>query len=372
MGMASNYMNCGTTYTPAVKVYNSGINTISTMTILPVVDGIAGTPYAWSGSLASNSSATITMPSLSPALGAHTYSMNITAVNGTTDDYPSNNTKLGTFALTNTVIAAPIIQTFSLSTFPPTNWYRNNQDNGTFQFSRIANVGAYAISPLGCVKYNSWDNPNVGDRDELYLPTSSLTGLSNMKLTFDVAHSPVTGKTEGLDVLVSTNCGASWTNVYSKYGTILATAPASTIAFTPISTQWRSEVVNLAAYDNMPNVLVKFMPYNAYGNNIWLDNINLVSTTDLKSTVSEFSAIEVYPNPAQNEATLRITTMNGGENTVTMINTLGQVLIQKTISVDAGSTAIPLDTKDLSSGIYHVVVTDKSGYAVTKKLIINK
>ncbi len=372
MGMASNYMNCGTTYTPAVKVYNSGINTISTMTILPVVDGIAGTPYAWSGSLASNSSATITMPSLSPALGAHTYSMNITAVNGTTDDYPSNNTKLGTFALTNTVIAAPIIQTFSLSTFPPTNWYRNNQDNGTFQFSRIPNVGAYAISPLGCVKYNSWDNPNVGDRDELYLPTSSLTGLSNMKLTFDVAHSPVTGKTEGLDVLVSTNCGASWTNVYSKYGTILATAPASTIAFTPISTQWRSEVVNLAAYDNMPNVLVKFMPYNAYGNNIWLDNINLVSTTDLKSTVSEFSAIEVYPNPAQNEATLRITTMNGGENTVTMINTLGQVLIQKTISVDAGSTAIPLDTKDLSSGIYHVVVTDKSGYAVTKKLIINK
>jgi hypothetical protein len=372
MGMASNYMNCGTTYTPAVKVYNAGFNTISTMTILPIVDGVPGTPFAWSGSLASNSTATITMPSISPTTGAHTYSMNITAVNGTTDDYPSNNTKLGTFALTNTVIAAPIIQTFSLSTFPPTNWYRNNQDNGTFQFSRIPNVGAYAISPLGAVKYNSWDNPNVGDRDELYLPDASLTGLSNMKLTFDVAHSPVTGKTEGLDVLVSTNCGASWTNVYSKYGTILATAPASTVQFTPLGTQWRSEVVNLSAYDNMPNVMVKFMPYNAYGNNIWLDNINLVSTTDLKSTVSEFSAIEVYPNPAQNEATLRITTLNGGENTITMINTLGQVLIQKTISVDAGSTAISLDTKDLSSGIYHVVVSDKSGYAVTKKLIINK
>lgn len=371
-GLVSNFYSCSTTHTPAISVKNTGINTINTMTIIPVLDAVAGAPFAWSGSLASGATTTITMPSVSTTVGNHTYSTNISAVNSGSDDYPSNNSKNGSFAVSTTVTAAPIIQTFSLTTFPPTNWYRNNQDNGAFQFSRIPNVGAYAISPLGCVKYNSWDNPKVGDRDELYMPQANLTGLSNMKLTFDVAHSPVTGKTEGLDVLVSTNCGASWTNVYSKYGTILATAPASTIAFTPISTQWRSEVVNLAAYDNMPNLLVKFMPYNDYGNNIWLDNINLVSTTDLKSTVSEFSAIEVYPNPAQNEATLRITTMNVGENTITMINTLGQVLIQKTISVDAGSTAISLDTKDLSSGIYHVVVTDKSGYAVTKKLIINK
>lgn len=372
MGMASNYMNCGTTYTPAVRVYNSGINTISTMTILPIVDGIAGTPFAWSGSLASNTSATITMPSISPSLGAHTYSMNITAVNGTTDDYPSNNTKLGSFALTNTTIAAPIIQTFSLTTFPPTNWYRNNQDNGTFQFSRIPNVGAYAISPLGCVKYNSWDNPNVGDRDELYMPSSNLTGLSNMKLTFDVAHSPVTGKTEGLDVLVSTNCGATWTNVYSKYGTILATAPASTIAFTPISTQWRSEVVNLSAYDNMPDVLVKFMPYNAYGNNIWLDNINLVSTTDVSASNTIFDGVDLYPNPAQNEATVRITTAKACESTITLLNAIGQTAQQKTINLETGVNNITLDTKDLASGLYSVLVSENNGNKTVKKLIISK
>lgn len=372
-GLVSSFINCGTSYTPEVSVYNAGNNSITTMTILPIVDAIPGTPYAWSGSLASGATTTISMPSILPTAGNHTYSMNITAVNGGPDDYAANNSKPGSFAVSNTIIAAPIVQTFSLSTFPPTNWYRNNQDNGAFQFSRIPNVGAYAISPLGAVKYNSWDNPVVGDRDELYMPNSSFTGLSSMKLTFDVAHAQVDlSVNEGLDVLISTNCGVTWTNVYSKYGGVLASAPVTTIAFTPTGTQWRSEVVNLSAYDNMPDVLVKFMPYNSYGNNIWLDNINLVSTTDVKSAVTEFNTIELYPNPAQNEATVRISSSKSGESTITILNALGQLMIQQIATIDAGNNTINFDTKNLASGLYYVVIADKEGKSTTKKLTISK
>ena len=299
--------------------------------------------------------------------------MNITAVNGGVDDYTPNNSKPGSFAMTTTIVAAPIIQTFSLSTFPPTNWYRNNQDNGTFQFSRIPTVNAYGTTPAGAVKYDSWNNPVVGDRDELYMPTSSFTGLSNMKLTFDVAHAQVDlTVNEGLDVMVSTNCGATWTNVYSKYGAVLATAPVYTVAFTPTATQWRSEVVNLSAYDNMPQVLVKLVPYNSYGNNIWLDNINLVSTTDVKSAITEFNTIELYPNPAQNEATVRISTSKAGESTITILNALGQLMIQQITTIEVGNNTVNFDTKNLASGLYYVVIADKDGKSTTKKLTISK
>ncbi len=294
-------------------------------------------------------------------------------MNGTTDDYPGNNSKNGSFAVSTTVVPAPIVQTFSLATFPPTNWYRNNQDNGNYQFSRVSTVGAYAVPPLGAVKYDSWNNPNVGDRDELYLPTSSFTGLSNMKLTFDVAYAQsYVGFIEGLDVLVSTNCGVTWTNVYSKYGTVLASAPITTVAFTPSSTQWRSEVVNLAAYDNMPNVLVKFMPYNDYGNNIWLDNINLVSTTNLTSTVIDFDVIDLYPNPAQDKATVRITSPVGGDYSVLLFNIMGQLIDQKIMTTEAGSSTVSFDTKDLSSGLYNVIISNKNGNTTVKKLTISK
>lgn len=373
LGVVSGFLNCNTTPTPAISVTNAGVNPITTMTILPVLDAVAGTPFAWSGSLAAGATTTITMPAVSAATGNHTYSTNITGVNGGADDYMSNNNKTGSFAVSTTVIAAPIIQTFSLATFPPTNWYKNNQDNGTYNFSRIPTVGAYAITPYGAIKYDSWNNPVIGDRDELYMPTSDFTGLSNMKLTFDVAHAQ-SGPTynEGLDVMVSTNCGASWTNVYSKYGAVLASAPISTVAFTPTGTQWRSEVVNLSAYDNMPNVLVKFVTYNDYGNNIWLDNINLISTTDITSTVSEFNSVELFPNPAQNEASVRINSTVSGQNTLTILNSLGQLVQQQTISIDKGHNIVTFDTKSLSSGIYYLVVVDTDGKSVTKKLTIAK
>lgn len=372
-GVSSPFYSCSTTHTPAISVRNAGTNSISTMTIVPVLDAVPGTPYAWSGSLAPGATATITMPSVTTTVGNHTYSTNVSFVNGTTDDYASDNSKNGSFAVSTTVVPAPIVQTFSLSTFPPTNWYRNNQDNGIYQFSRVPSTGAYAISPLGAVKYDSWNNPVVGDRDELYMPTSSFTGLSNMKLTFDVAHAQVDlTVNEGLDVLVSTNCGVTWTNVYSKYGGVLASAPVTTIAFTPTGTQWRSEVVNLSAYDNSPQVLVKFVPYNSYGNNIWLDNINLVSTTDVKSAITEFNNIELYPNPAQNEATVRISSSKAGESTITILNALGQLMLQQITTIDIGNNTVNFDTKNLASGLYYVVIADKDGKSTTKKLTINK
>jgi hypothetical protein len=371
--LSGSYYNCGTSFTPSVSVTNMGGNAITTMTILPIVDGIAQAPFAWSGSLASGATGTITMPVLTPTLGAHTYSFNITSVNGSVDTYTNNNTKYGTFALTNTIIAAPIVEPFTTSTFPPANWYRNNQDNGIYQFARIPTVGAYAIAPLGAVKYDSWNNPVVGDRDELYMPNANFTGLTNMKLTFDVAHAMVDPSViEGLDVLVSTNCGATWTNVYSKYGSTLASAPIATVAFTPSGSQWRSETVNLSVYDNMPQVLVKFMPYNAYGNNIWLDNINLVSTTNITTTSNAFDQVELYPNPAQNETNLKIFTSNAGEANISILNSIGQLVSQKTTTLENGNNVISIDTKHLSEGIYHVVIADRTGASTVKKLTISK
>jgi hypothetical protein len=373
LGVVSGFMNCSTTPTPAIAVSNVGVNTITTMTIQPVLDAVAGTPFAWTGSLPAGATTTITMPSVSAATGNHTYSTNITFVNGGNDDYMTNNNKNGSFAVSTTVTAAPIIQSFSLATFPPTNWYKNNQDGGSYTFLRYPTIGAYQVTPYGCVKYDSWNNPVVGDRDELYMPNSDFTGLTSMKMTFDVAYAQADATiNDGLEVLVSTNCGVTWTNVYSKYGAVLASAPVTTVAFVPTGTQWRSEVVNLGAYDGMSSVLVKLVVDNAYGNSIWIDNINLVSSTDVKSISASFSGIEVYPNPAQNEATVRITSSKPGESTITMLNALGQAMLQQKVDIEMGGNDVRFDTKTLASGLYYVVIVDKDGNSTTKKLTIAK
>lgn len=371
VAVSGNFLTCGSSYTPSVTYKNNGSNTITTMTINPYLDGTPQTPYSWSGSLAAGATVAVNMPGLTPSNGLHTYSVNITSVNGAADANSANNTKSGQFMLVSSYAPAPITQSFSLTTFPPANWAMYNPDGGTATWSRIATTGAYAVTPLGCAKYDFFNNSSTTDKDDLILPAADFTGLSNMKLTFDVAYAQYTTENDQLDVMVSTNCGATWTNVYSKAGTTLSTAPAVTSAFVPSATQWRSEVVNLATYDGNPTVLVKFVASSKYGNNMYIDNVNLVSTTGIKA-IDNNASIELFPNPASTETTVRINATEASELNITFFNTVGQLVSQKTVTTEVGVNNINFDVKALADGIYNVVIADKAGNSTVKKLTISK
>ena len=67
----------------------------------------------------------------------------------------------------------------------------------------------------------------------------------------------------------------------------------------------------------------------------------------------------------------RITTVNAVSSTVKIMNAIGQVVYTKQVSLNSGATNIKIDTKDLSNGIYFLVVeSDKN--SSTKKLVISK
>jgi hypothetical protein len=176
-----------------------------------------------------------------------------------------------------------------------------------------------------------------------------------------------------LEVLVSTDCGANWTAVYSKDDAGgLTTAPTSSVAFTPTGTQWRSESVNLSAYANAPQVLIKFSASNDYGNNLYLDNVNLSQTAaSIKTVDANFSSIELFPNPTNNETALHINLINQSSVTINVLNNVGQVVYQSVSSLNAGSNKVNIDTKQFAAGIYNVVIASENG-SVTKKLSVTK
>ena len=80
--------------------------------------------------------------------------------------------------------------------------------------------------------------------DEVRTPRLNFNNLFNAKLTFDVAHAAYnTSYIDGLEVLVSNDCGATFTSVYSKSGIILATVPTTNTYFTPTAGQWRNDTI---------------------------------------------------------------------------------------------------------------------------------
>src|SRR6185369_14524950 len=124
-------------------------------------------------------------------------------------------------------------------------------------------------------------------------------------------------------VLVSTDCGTTYTQVYSKTGTTLATAPDVGGNFTPNATQWRTETVDLSAYVGQANVMIKFEVFVNLGNNLYLDNIWIDQTVGIQEISSH--SISVYPNPASGSVHFTLPTVK--ENTsIQIYSTVGNLV----------------------------------------------
>ncbi len=364
-------LNCASNFTPNITVVNNGPNAITAMTIVPYVDATAQTPINWTGSLASLASQTMALGSYSATSGSHSFSVNITNVSGG-DIVTTNNTKKTNFAQVSNYFAGPVTEPFTTATFPPTNWFAVNANNGP-SWSRLGTVGAYG-SNTGASKYDFYNNSSIGDADDLFLTPSNLTAMTAPVLGFDLAYAQyAAGDNDKLDVLVSTNCGSTWTNVFTQSGSAMMTAPPVTSAFIPSATQWKSVLVNMSAYAGNANVLVKFVATSAYGNNLYIDNINLTQSnpTSVKANAGNEVSFEVYPNPTKGEANLNINATVAGKANVVVVNTLGQVVFSKQVDLNVGANTIQLDATQFANGLYNVMVESKNG-SMVKKLTVTK
>ncbi len=368
-------ISCATSFTPNVTVKNNGSNAITSMTLNPYVNGILnGTPLNWTGSLAAGATTVIPMNGITGlTAGTKTFSVSISpTVNGSTDFNLGNNGTNKSFAIVGAYTAAPIAESFSVATFPPTNWLLVNPDGNPATWQRVTSVGSQSTTQSA--KYPAY-NASAGDVDDLILPPSSFVGFTAVKLTFDVASAPyssVTPEDEKLEVMVSTNCGTSWTTVFTKTAAALNTAPFTTASFVPTASQWRSEMVDLSAYANNATVLVKFVGTSDYGNNIYIDQVNLnTGFTGLENKQGDLQEVTLFPNPASTNTSLNVILKNQSEVTLSVVNNVGQLVYQNVSYLQSGSNTLNIDTKQFATGMYNIVLATDNG-TIVKKLSVVK
>jgi PKD repeat protein len=254
---------------PPVALFAQSATSVCPGTGVNFTDQTAFAPTSWSWTFPSGTPATSTAQNPTgvtwSAPGTYTVTLIATNTNGSST-YTQTITVLGSQNL-------PLVEGFEGATFLPTNWIANNINNDGVFWER-SNVGANSSS--WSAKFDNYAIDVAGARDEMWAPKMSFAALQNCTMTFDVAHARYDASyVDSLEVLISTNCGASWTSVYMKGGTTLATVPDQTTAFTPTATQWRNESINLNAYAGQANVIIAIRNRGHYGNNIYVDNINI-------------------------------------------------------------------------------------------------
>ena len=366
---------CSSTISPIISVYNNGLNAITALTITPYIDGAIAPTTSWNGNIASATSATISLNTISSPTntGAHTFSYNISAMNGTDGNMTNNSTKVS-YLVASDFQGSPVSEDFALTNFPPVKWAAVNSNSGP-SWTRVTNAGGYNLSTQS-TRYDFFNNKVIGDMDELFITPMNLSGTAAPVLSFDYAYAQRDANSnDKLEVMVSNNCGSSWTNVYSSSGYTLATALPMPMAYLPdvndIS-QWQTVTINLTGY-NSASVLVKFVVTNDNGNNLYIDNVNLNQTqpVGLIKETKLSNQVSIFPNPTSGNATLKVFSLTSGKSKLILINTMGQIVSSKTIDLFSGNNNILIDTKEFSNGIYSVVL-ETATETVVKKISISK
>jgi hypothetical protein len=350
--------SCGTALTGAVAVLkNIGANTITSATVNYKIDNGTVLTAPYSGSLTVGSTANFSIPATTCSSGGHTLTVYLTNINGN-----GNTTPQGSFSKSFATISAAGLtgnfsQNFTSTAFPYANYYVTSPQDKNWVRS-TANTGS--------IKYDCYMFAD-GSIGEVYLAPVNLSSITNPSLTFSVAHREYTAAySDVLEVEVSTNCGATWTNIYSKAGSVLSTGAATTAAYTPAAAaDWRVETVNISSVSSASSALFKFKATSNYGNNIYVDNIN-IGTASLEALTQ--TSFNVYPNPASDLVNISFE----GENTdysISLMDIQGRVISSREIANASGEQVVSFSTENVAKGSYIVTVTS-NGSTTTKNVVI--
>lgn len=355
-----NFVYCNGSFSPTVVIQNYGNTNLTSCNVTVMVDGNTVQTYQWTGNLARYEVANITLNSISGLSdGQHTISVELSNPNNTNDENPANNTISKTVYFMVVPSALPLSQNFSGTTFPPTGYNNIDGTQDGYKWKRSSTAGYNGAGSM----YIDFYNISSGNYDDFILPLLTFENATNPQLTFYIAHRRYSASySDKLQVDVSTNCGQTWTQKWMKSGAQLATnSNYLTSEYTsPTSTDWRLETVDLSSYQGMSNILIRFRATSGYGNNLFVDEINLTGTT-YNETISLSNDIEIYPNPAQNSFFIT----NAQNSTIEIIDIAGQLVHSEQIT----DALHHINLNNVSNGTYFVKIISKNQVSI-KKLVI--
>jgi len=359
---------CSGTFSPAVTIKNNSTTTLTSCNVNYQIDNGTVVSTPWSGSLAQNATAVVNLTNISAGNGTHSLRIFTSDLNAGIDIAPLNNNSFKTFSYSVTAAQPPLIEGFAPAVFPPVDWIVNDNNADGIGWLRVTNAGGFSATGQ-CAKMDFYNSSN-GRIDELFVKKLDLQGLGGTaSMGFDVAYKQYQAENDRLEVMVSTNCGSTWTTLFNKAGSVLSTSPGGqTTAFTPNATQWRAESVDLTSYIGMPEVLVKFKATSNYGNNLYVDNINILTVGIAEAALEE--SINLYPTLTTGIVNLEASFDKTQNLTIAVFNSVGQEVSTQVYQKTLGGSFV-IDLSNVANGNYNVrILTDEA--AVTKQISVVK
>ncbi|MCC7245528.1 MAG: hypothetical protein IT269_07615 [Saprospiraceae bacterium] len=202
-----------------------------------------------------------------------------------------------------------------------------------------------------------------------------LTGSNGTAtLTFDHAYAYYENAGDifydSLRIDYSVDCGATWEQIWINGYETLATAAPSSAAFVPTDADWVNNTVDINGLPSSGEMLVRFVGLTGYGNNLFIDNINLSSTVATKDLL-KLDAFTIQPNPAVDRAEVKFTLPTSDDMRMHVYAADGTLVQSQELgSLVSGQHSVQIDAARLTNGSYRVVLQGAKGVAQSHLVIL--
>jgi PKD repeat protein len=271
-------------------------------------------------------------------------------------------------------IPAPFSEDFeSTDPLEDATWLLNT-NNGEPRWNLNTTVGYESSQSFWVDNFNN----NGGNNDFLESTTIDLSALDTAIVTFRVAYAKKGDSAlERLRVSISTDCGENWTfkKLYTSTNDLVTAEPQPNPFAPSGSGDWALMVVdNIQPEDRTENFRIQFEFRSNGGNNIYIDDINIVEEyfVGTSDAISSFASLSLFPNPAVESTRLELELLISENIQIELMDILGRKVKQiHSGHLPAGTNGIEFSTQNLAAGIYNVVLRTDSGQK-TLKLVIEK
>lgn len=225
-------------------------------------------------------------------------------------------------------VYAPVSEGFESVVIPGNDWVVENPNfNAAWAVTNTA-----AATGTNSIRLQNTGN-SLESVDAFITPAFNTTGMTAVTLTYKMAFAPKNSSDSStFRIYGSSNCGTTWLLKSNRSKSQLYTAPAQFGAFTPNASQWVTETVSLASFNNKSSVRLKFEFVNRNGNNFYIDDINISGTVGINGINASLYNLEVFPNPAGRTLNVKLQPEKSTDILIQLTDIAGRVVM----SYDAG------------------------------------
>lgn len=291
------------------------------------------------------------------------------------------------------------------------DWTLENLDAGalspiiTWQRNAATNSYGRVASQTGCLFMNYYSYNKYGEEDGLISPQLNRVGMDSVGLSFDYSYAnfdyennrpkPEPGSqdrtvfarraiySDTLSIMVSTDCGQTWSTAWRKGGDQLRTTRSRARSTTSgagglhegtAEADWETIYLDLTPFiGESETFLLKFYGKSGFGNNLFLDEISIRDTAIGVSRPAWAEQLDkqlyVAPNPATESTNLHLSLDRPANLGWQLFDLTGRrVASQPARPLASGEHQIAIDLSGLPAGIYSLTV-EAEGSLFTRKIV---